>query len=326
MNQSSGDEVFARCGAAARRADLPAATLRVWERRYGVIGPRRSPAGQRLYSEEDVSRLKVLKRVVDRGYAIGTVARLSTEQIELLAMATDSTVQREGAHPLLKWAIVGPVLKERLAPLAFVMRNHSGYEDLTAAVSTLQPGSVDIIIVHSPSLREESSRLILELAARNPLSSVAVVYSFGVAIAVSQLRDAGIRLLRDPLSRIHLLQALDDLARATPQPPPRGKEATLERIPRLFNEYALSFIERRATAIACECPTHLTALISQLSAFEAYSDECVSPDSRDAALHTHIGNVTSHARSMLESLLQQVATHEGLPIDIAMLGSPVAAI
>ena len=170
------------------------------------------------------------------------------------------------------------------------------------------------------------ARAILVLAARHPLSRVAVVYSFGVAIAVSQLRDAGVRLLRDPLSRIQLLQALDDLARSAAQSLHRAESPKLERIPRFFNDYALSFIERRATSIACECPTHLTALINQLSAFEAYSDECASPDPGDAALHLHIGDVTSHARSMLESLLRRVATHEGLPIDLALVAEPIAAI
>ncbi len=284
----------------------------MWERRYGVIGPLRSPAGQRLYSEENVQRLKVLKRVVDRGYAIGTVARLSTEQLERLAMATDS-VPTEEALPLIKWAIVGQALKERLAPVAFVMRNHRAYEDLAAAVSALEPGSADIIILQTPSLRHETSRLILELAARHPLSCVAVVYSFGVAMAVAQLRDAGIRLLRDPLNRVQLLQALDELARSTPRPPRRAASAKFERIPRLFDDRALSLIERRATAIECECPTHLTALINQLIAFETYSDECVAPDARASALHRHIGDVTSHARSLLEGLLQTVATYEGLP-------------
>ena len=284
----------------------------MWERRYGVIDPQRSPAGQRLYSEENVQRLRVLKRVVDRGYAIGTVARLSTEQLERLAMTTES-VPAEEARPPLKWAIVGQALQERLAPVAFVMRNHLGYEDLAAAISTLEPGSADIIILQTPSLRDESSRLVLELAARHPLSCVAVLYSFGVTMAVTQLRNAGIRLFRDPLSRVLLWQALDELARSTPRPPRRAESAKFERIPRLFDDRALSFIERRATAIACECPTHLTALINQLIAFETYSDECVSPDARASDLHRHIGDVTSQARSLLEDLLQAVASHEGLP-------------
>lgn len=316
MARISTHGVLARCGAAARRADLPPATLRMWERRYGVVGPLRSSAGQRLYSEEDVQRLTVLKRVVDCGYAIGTVARLSAEQLDALAMATDATVQREGTFPLSRWAIIGKSLKERLAPPALVMRNHRGYDDLATAVDELEPDSVDVILLQAPSLLEETSRLILELAARHPLSCVAVMYSFGVAIAISQLRDAGIRLLREPLSRSQLLQALDDLARVAPLSPHGGESPSLQRIPRLFTDRALAIIERQATALACECPTHLTALIHQLSAFEAYSDECVSPDSGDAALHQRIGNVTNHARSMLEGLLQRVATQEGLSIDL----------
>ena len=65
-----------RSGAVARMLRMPVATLRVWERRYGVTQPVLSAGGQRLYSADDVRRLVLLKRLTDLGHAIGTVARL----------------------------------------------------------------------------------------------------------------------------------------------------------------------------------------------------------------------------------------------------------
>jgi DNA-binding transcriptional MerR regulator/methylmalonyl-CoA mutase cobalamin-binding subunit len=62
---------------------IPVDTLRAWERRYGVVEPDRDERG-RVYSEEDVERLRMLRRAVDAGHAIGRVAPLSTGDLRAL--------------------------------------------------------------------------------------------------------------------------------------------------------------------------------------------------------------------------------------------------
>lgn len=37
---------------------VPATTLRAWERRYGLLHPKRSPSGHRLYNQQDVTRVR----------------------------------------------------------------------------------------------------------------------------------------------------------------------------------------------------------------------------------------------------------------------------
>lgn len=59
-------------------------TLRAWERRYGVVEPVRTGTGRRLYSSEDLERLKFLSALVKNGYSIGMIARLSTEDLRSL--------------------------------------------------------------------------------------------------------------------------------------------------------------------------------------------------------------------------------------------------
>jgi MerR family transcriptional regulator, light-induced transcriptional regulator len=54
-------------GVVARVTDIPAATLRVWERRYGFPDTSRTEGGHRLYSEEDIQRLRWVKSRVDEG-------------------------------------------------------------------------------------------------------------------------------------------------------------------------------------------------------------------------------------------------------------------
>ncbi|MCL7958118.1 MAG: MerR family transcriptional regulator [marine benthic group bacterium] len=68
-----------------RRTGLSPDVLRVWEKRYGVVSPGRSPGGHRLYSDEDVERLLLLNRVTSAGRRISKVAELETKALQELA-------------------------------------------------------------------------------------------------------------------------------------------------------------------------------------------------------------------------------------------------
>ncbi|MFE6645330.1 MerR family transcriptional regulator [Nocardioides sp. NPDC057772] len=59
---------------AAERVGITTATLRAWERRYGVIAPPRSESGYRLYGEHEVAVLRSMKQLVDQGWSVGLAA------------------------------------------------------------------------------------------------------------------------------------------------------------------------------------------------------------------------------------------------------------
>jgi DNA-binding transcriptional MerR regulator len=54
----------------AARLGVPSATLRTWERRYGLAPSSRSAGGHRRYSEADVGRLGVVARLVADGVPV----------------------------------------------------------------------------------------------------------------------------------------------------------------------------------------------------------------------------------------------------------------
>jgi MerR family transcriptional regulator, light-induced transcriptional regulator len=62
--------------AVAQKTGIPAATLRKWEQRYGVLNPERTAGAHRRYSERDVLRVEWLKARLAEGYRIGEAARL----------------------------------------------------------------------------------------------------------------------------------------------------------------------------------------------------------------------------------------------------------
>jgi DNA-binding transcriptional MerR regulator/methylmalonyl-CoA mutase cobalamin-binding subunit len=53
-----------------------AVTLRAWERRYGLIRPKRTPKGHRLYTEADLDRIKRVLDLLDQGIAISQAGQL----------------------------------------------------------------------------------------------------------------------------------------------------------------------------------------------------------------------------------------------------------
>ncbi len=69
---------------AARLSGLSPAVIRAWERRHGAIAPSRSDGNQRLYTEGDVQRLRLLRRAVAAGWTIGRVAALPDAEVRAL--------------------------------------------------------------------------------------------------------------------------------------------------------------------------------------------------------------------------------------------------
>ena len=55
---------------------MNAMTLRAWERRYGLIRPMRTAKGHRLYSHQDVERIRRVQALVERGVPISRVRDL----------------------------------------------------------------------------------------------------------------------------------------------------------------------------------------------------------------------------------------------------------
>jgi methanogenic corrinoid protein MtbC1 len=72
-------------GAVERDTGLGKDTLRVWERRYGFPQPLRDGNGERLYSSEQVERLRLIKRLMDQGHRPGRLFSASEDDLLLLA-------------------------------------------------------------------------------------------------------------------------------------------------------------------------------------------------------------------------------------------------
>lgn len=305
-----------RSGTVARLSGVPVATLRVWERRYGVVDAPKSATGHRLYNSHDVQRLRLLRQLTERGHAIGTLAALALQPLQALwAYATGATgaappaAARSGPRRV---AVVGrhAALKLASAPGCQVVAVH---DDLDGAAAASLPQSCDVLLLHLPSLQPAFAEQALALAAHWRAEATVVLYGFGSESVAERLRAAGAVVRRDPISANELGRLV---AGATAVPAP-SLPAPMSAPARLFSIDDLQTLSEMPSEVACECPRHLAEILLQLGGFERYSNDCQSRSPADAALHQHLSQLAGTARALFEQALERVMVDEGLVLPSA---------
>jgi MerR family transcriptional regulator, light-induced transcriptional regulator len=104
---------------AAKLAGISPGLLRAWERRYGLVEPRRTDSGYRVYSAKDVELLTAAARLVDAGHSIGEIARLGPAAIKQAAgkLAPAAPAVPAGGDPSpaeVPSAVAGPAIEAAL--------------------------------------------------------------------------------------------------------------------------------------------------------------------------------------------------------------------
>ncbi len=98
--QVSSDRGVFMISVAAELADMHPQTLRMYEAR-GLIEPKRSPKGTRLYSQEDVERLRRIQEMTaELGMNLAGVERVFELEEQLGAMARKVTALQKRATEL----------------------------------------------------------------------------------------------------------------------------------------------------------------------------------------------------------------------------------
>lgn len=329
---SAGDAITGvhRSGVAARLSGIPVDTLRIWERRYSVIGPRLSEGRQRLYSMADIRRLTTIKQLVDLGHPIGTIAALGTEELLAMQAATWSLHDTRPARTdddersELSIALVGPLMVGEQFFKALArggLRVTGRCADLAGAALALKDVRADIAVIDLPGISDGDVERVTSIKAACGAESAIVLYRFATGAMVRRMRMAGhavarattdpaeiqaicLGLLRQP--RLGGNEQLRLLESAQPQPP-------------RFEDQFLADLSNASRTIACECPRHIVDLVLDLGGFERYSAECASRSPADVVLHLELQRAAGLARTIMEQALQRVAIAEGieLPVPVA---------
>jgi len=302
-----------RSGVAARMARMPTPTLRIWERRYNVVNPSRSAAGQRLYSRRDVQRLVLLKALSECGHAIGAIAALGLSELEHIAQGAEVAATTQ---PVDSIVAIGSGWAQPTSP-ARAQSLWQQYSSSAAANAGAMPRPVDVLLVRLRSLHVDAASDVLRLADRCAARNVLVAYSFGSRGAVERLQGSSVQLHREigPPAETDTLLAAVLRSKVTGV----ADFATWRRSDRRYSDEQLASVARTSPIVACECPRHVAEFIAQLSAFEDYSDSCASRSADDALLHRYLGDIANAARQSFEVALERLAEAEGLTLE------PVAA-
>jgi len=300
-----------RIAAVSRLTGMPIPTIRMWERRYGVVTPARSTGNGRLYSRGDIDRLVLLKAAVDAGHAIGTVASLSDDQIRARLGGAMPRLPPQ-ARSSCRIGVEGGALLDRLRQ-AWSARTDIQLSAVPASLDKQREGSLDALIVEIATLAPPALKALRQLRAAVRPGLTVVVYGFGTRQALARLDEEGVLAVGMPADPAHLARiCLLGVAYAES---PRGSVEQLllqPAGPRRYDAQFLATIARRPGAMRCECPSHLSDLLAKLNAFEQYSLECESAESADASVHALLYSAAAHCREVLEHALERVLAHEGV--------------
>lgn len=319
MNTPNESQGAYRIGAVARLTGISPDTLRIWERRYDIVEPQRTEKGGRLYSQQDVTRLTMIKTLVDQGYAISTVANLPAEELNRRlnsAQPANLPPVGSGQHEV---CVVGQAISVRACNAEHLppgLELAGAYTDLHAFLE--DETECDTLVVELPFLDRAVVRELNNPELRRRARRVLVIYAFSPSNLVSQLQRYGLHTLRAPVALEHIWQQcqLSQPRQADWRPPEwNPRVASNEPVPpKRFTQAQLVQLSQVTTTLECECPHHMAQVIEQLSAFEDYSAQCEVSTRQDAALHGYLHQMTARARWLMEIALERLAEVENIRV------------
>ena len=305
-----GDRDFGiSIGAVSRATGIPANTLRTWERRNFIKAEKRTESGRRRYSQEQVEMLALMKKLTDSGDSISALAKLGLSSLRsrLLEYQTSETGASAARTGEIKVHTVGDHVDLWLSalPVRFrILKNEDERPDLIAI--DLSATAVDC------------RRRVAVAKHEFPGVPLVLIYDYTTKDLIRGFSKEGHFLIRVPCSPEmfeHYIHAA--LANATYQSMPSqeyegGSSANYP--PRIFSDKQLATIATSNPNIKCECPHHISALVSSLASFENYCRRCENESPKDAEIHAHLGKEIAEARSIVEDALLYLCEADNLRV------------
>jgi hypothetical protein len=177
--------------------------------------------------------------------------------------------------------------------------------------------SVDLLLIECPALFGDLAVRVQRLARRLGAQRSLIFYHFAPGRMVATLTDLwrNLTFVRMPVNASELQRLCLASFRGEPTTILRDRLPVETGIsPRRFDDAQLARLAEIHSAVDCECPQHLSTLVSNLLAFEAYSAQCESRNPEDAAVHTYLHHMTAQARSTMETALSEVMRHENIVV------------
>lgn len=156
-----------------------------------------------------------------------------------------------------------------------------------------------------------------------------VTYRFARRGVLQQYPAGKVRLLQGPISlsllRAHVHLAVLDAMLPAPMAsapalqlgaPGAVSTVTVPAIPKppRYSPEQLGVLLEVSSAVQCECPNHLSQIVSSLQAFEEYSKHCENRNEADRQVHALLYRYTAAARAVMEEALTALVKHENIQL------------
>ena len=314
-----------KIGAVSSLSGVPTPTLRVWEVRYATFSPLKTQGQHRLYSDDDVLKATLLKRLTEQGHAISNIANLSSQALNNLLMQQQSSnryqAQTQTDDRTISMAIVGLALAGRIESKKFTLsfNNHEIkvtdiFNDVSDALGASFQKPTQILLVKTNSLHAGMEVDIHKLAQNCQALQVIVLYNYGQQNIIESMKHAGMIVRREPISDSDLADLINSVLLVGTDRKTTGLVVGALIPQRKYSDATLAKVAGISSNVLCECPRHVAEIIAQLASFEQYTHECLNKSSEDAHLHAYLSSVSGSARALFESALEMVAKHEGIEL------------
>ena len=326
MNEkNASNQNLHKIGAVSSLSGVPTPTLRVWELRYQTFHPHKTESKHRLFTENDVLKATLLRRLTEQGHGISNIAKLNTTELNNLLQQQQETNQRKAMTGLqgksASVAVIGLTLAARIESKKFTLSFNNQairitdiFSNLNQALSATFQTKTQILLIHTNSLDAGVQVDIHRLAKINDSLQVIVLYNFGQETIIESMKRSGMIVRREPTSDSDLADLINSL-RVVDTGSSNAHLAPGTLIPsRKYDDIELMRIAGISTEVLCECPRHVAEIITQLASFEQYSRDCLNKSTEDAHLHSYLSTVSGSARALFESALEMVAKHEGIDL------------
>jgi len=197
-------------GAVANMLDVPAATLRAWEERYGVVVPERGEGTHRLYTRDQVEQLRFVKGRIDGGLSAADAHRLLQDDLSAGRPAADAAREDgDETRTLVMIAERDPYA----ADLAEYLLRTEGYDvcialDARRALALFEERSPQLVVIDLLISGGAGFRLCREFAERGQSHVLAV----SALESADEALDAGASaFLQKPLQPLQLVSVVRDL-------------------------------------------------------------------------------------------------------------------
>ena len=325
LNKTSQKVGLHKIGAVSSLSGVPPPTLRVWEMRYETFQPQKTKSKHRLYTDDDVLKATVLKRLTDQGHSISSIAQLSSTELNHLLQQQQETNQRKAIADLknqtVSIAVIGLPLAAKIESKKFTFSFNNQAIRITDIFSTVQQAlaakfqkNPQILLIQTNSLHSGVQVDIHRLAQLNNALQVIVLYNYGQEPIIESMKRCGMIVRREPISDSDLAELIKSVLLINNESSANSLSTGMLIPPRKYDDIELMRVANISTNVLCECPKHVSEIITQLASFEQYSHECLNNSTEDAHLHAYLSSVSGSARALFESALEMVAKHEGIKL------------